>query len=72
MTGHFVKITQDDLREIVKPRPGETRIGEVIALTANENTRYELIGDPGIHWGAGQLRHRRVRKPPGRVSWQPF
>lgn len=43
---HFVKISYDHLREIVKPRAGETRIGEVISLTGNENTRYEIIGIP--------------------------
>lgn len=43
---HFVKISEDDLREIVKPRTGETRLGEVISLSGNENTRYEIIGIP--------------------------
>lgn len=42
----FVKISHDYLREIVKPRAGETRIGEVISLTGDENTRYEIIGIP--------------------------
>ncbi len=43
---HFVKISPDHLREIVKSRAGETRIGEMISLTGDENTRYELIGIP--------------------------
>lgn len=42
----FIKISPDHLREIVKSRAGETRIGEVISLTANENTHYEVIGIP--------------------------
>lgn len=43
---HFVKITKDHISEIVKPRTGEIRLGEVISLTANENTQYEIIGIP--------------------------
>lgn len=46
VTNHFVKISHDYLREIVKPRAGETRLGEAISLTGNENTRYEIIGIP--------------------------
>jgi len=43
---HFIKYSPADLAEIVKSRAGETRIGQVISLTPNENTRYELIGIP--------------------------
>jgi len=46
MTSHFIKYGPEDIAEIVKPRNGETRIGEVISLTGNENTPYELIGIP--------------------------
>lgn len=43
---HFLKISLEHLREIVKPRAGETRIGEVISLSPNPGTRYEIIGIP--------------------------
>ncbi len=43
---HFIKYNSGDLSEMVTPREGETRIGEVISLTANEHTRYEIIGIP--------------------------
>lgn len=43
---HFVKITEEHISEIIKPRAGETRLGEVISLIANENTKYEIIGIP--------------------------
>jgi formiminoglutamase len=43
---HFVKINEDHICEIIKPRAGETRIGQVISLTADENTTYEIIGIP--------------------------
>lgn len=46
MDSHFIKISADFIREIVKTRTGETRIGEVISLTTNENPRYEIIGIP--------------------------
>lgn len=46
ITDHFRKITRDHLREVVKPRAGETRIGEEIALSPNPDTRYEIIGIP--------------------------
>jgi formiminoglutamase len=43
---HFIKISSDYLRELVRPRAGETKIGEVIGIEPNDRTRYEIIGIP--------------------------
>lgn len=34
------------MKELVKPRVGETKIGEVIGIESNDQTRYEIIGIP--------------------------
>ncbi|MBX2954308.1 MAG: formimidoylglutamase [Leadbetterella sp.] len=46
VTGHFIKISPEYLQEWVKSRAGETRLGEVIALSPTPHTRYEIIGIP--------------------------
>ncbi len=43
---HFIEFNKEALAEILKPRAGEIRIGEVISLEPSSNTIYEIIGIP--------------------------